>query len=404
MAAITKRGKTWQARMSYKDKDGNFKIKTTGGFKTKREANEFANQFEVDRATGNLITDETPLFKNYFGDWFETYKESSVRERTRLTYVQAHNVLKKYLPMTKLEDLDRRSYQLFIKEYGKEHAKSTVSKMNSLFHASVKDAIYDELIRKDFIENVSLVFDKKRTRKIEYLNEAQLQTLLDYLLKTRNKNFTSKYMIITALMTGMRPGEIQGLRWQDINPLFNTIQVNQSWNETNQDFQDLKNESSHRTIRIDRWLIEMLSEIPKRGNQGLVFVNQYETIPTSSAINKTLRASLKANKIVLEGFHFHSCRHTHVAYLLAHGIDLYAISKRLGHSNITITANVYSYLIDEYKAKTDDQIIKSLSKLRDPAVKNPCKVKNNFARVLRTDRRNVAISRLSNPVLSFLKQ
>ncbi|PRO90232.1 hypothetical protein C6Y13_06305 [Lactiplantibacillus pentosus] len=61
---------------------------------------------------------------------------------------------------------------------------------------------------------------------------------MDYLLKTRNKNFTSKYMIITALMTGMRPGEIQGLRWQDINPLFNTIQVTQSWNEANQAFQD----------------------------------------------------------------------------------------------------------------------------------------------------------------------
>ncbi|MCT3290409.1 site-specific integrase [Lactiplantibacillus pentosus] len=182
---------------------------------------------------------------------------------------------------------------------------------------------------------------------------------MDYLLKTRNKNFTSKYMIITALMTGMRPGEIQGLRWQDINPLFNTIQVTQSWNEANQAFQDLKNESSHRTVRIDKWLIGILSEIPKRGSQDLVFVNQYGTIPTSSAINKTLHESLH-NNIVLKGFHFHSCRHTHVAYLLARGIDLYAISKRLGHSNIIITANVYSYLIDEYKAKTDDQIVKSL--------------------------------------------
>lgn len=371
MASITKRGKAWQARMSYQDQQGNFKVKTTGGFKTKREASEFANQFEVDRDTGELIIDASPLFKDYFWSWFETYKESSVRERTRLTYVQAHHVLEKYLPRTKLVDLDRRSYQLFIKNYGKEHAKSTVSKMNSLFHASIKDAIYDGLIRKDFIENVSLVFDKKKTRKIEYLNETQLQTLLDYLLKTRNKNFTSKYMIITALMTGMRPGEIQGLRWQDINPLFNTIQITQSWNEANQFFQDLKNESSHRTVRIDKWLIDILSEIPKRGSQDLVFVNQYGTIPTSSAINKTLRESLQHNNIVLKGFHFHSCRHTHVAYLLAHGIDLYAISKRLGHSNITITANVYSYLIDEYKAKTDDQIVKSLSNLREPIVKSP---------------------------------
>lgn len=363
MAAITKRGKTWQARITYYDEVGERQQKNQGGFKTKREATEYANQFEVNRDTGELTLKESPYFKDYFWDWFETYKESSVRERTRLTYVQAHNVLKKHLPKAKLDELDRRRYQLFLKDYGQDHAKSTVSKMNSLFHASIKDAIYDGLLRKDFIENSSLVYDKKRTRKIEYLNEADVQALLDYLLKTRNKNFTSKYMIITALMTGMRPGEIEGLRWSNINDDFNTIQIEQSWNETNQDFQDLKNESSHRIIRVDKWLIDILSEIPHRGNQGLVFVSQYETIPTSSAVNKTLRSALKDCKIDRKGFHFHSCRHTHVAYLLAHGIDLYAVSKRLGHSNITITANTYAYLIDEYKAKTDSQIVTALSEL-----------------------------------------
>ncbi|MCS8603315.1 tyrosine-type recombinase/integrase [Lactiplantibacillus pentosus] len=147
-----------------------------------------------------------------------------------------------------------------------------------------------------------------------------------------------------------------------------TCQARMSYQDQQGNF---KNESSRRTVRIDKWLIDILSEIPKRGSQDLVFVNQYGTIPTSSAINKTLRESLQHNNIVLKGFHFHSCRHTHVAYLLAHGIDLYAISKRLGHSNIIITANVYSYLIDEYKAKTDDQIVKSLSNLREPIARSP---------------------------------
>lgn len=170
-------------------------------------------------------------------------------------------------------------------------------------------------------------------------------------------------MIITALVTGLRPGEIQGLRWQDINTNFNTITVTQSWNETNKDFQELKNESSHRTIRVNNWLLDLLDELPKNDKLNRIFVNQYNTIPTSSAINKTLRDSLKANEIDLAGFHFHSCRHTHVAYLLSEGNDLYAISKRLGHSDITITAKVYAYLIDEYKAKTDNQIVTSLDSL-----------------------------------------
>ncbi|HIZ96713.1 MAG TPA: tyrosine-type recombinase/integrase [Candidatus Ligilactobacillus excrementavium] len=50
-------------------------------------------------------------------------------------------------------------------------------------------------------------------------------------------------------------------------------------------------------------------------------------------------------------FHFHSLRHFHVAYLLFQGIELYTISKHLGHSNMMITAKKYAYLVDEYKAK-----------------------------------------------------
>jgi len=369
MASITKRSKTWQARISYKDSAGKQRVKTRGGFKTKHAAVEFATQFEVDRDTGKLVTNQSPLFKDYFWEWFETYKESTVRERTRLTYVQAHKVLEKYLPYERLDEINRRKYQKFIKEYGSTHAKSTVSKMNSLFHASIKDAIYDNLLRKDFIENTTLVFDKERTRKIEYLSVEQMQQLIDHLLSTRNPNFVSKYMILTALFTGMRPGEIQGLRWQYINDNFNTFTLHQSWNETNKNFQALKNETSYRVIRVDGWLIDLLKEITHKNDKDCVFVDQYKTIPTSSAINKSLRDSLKECGITLKGFHFHSCRHTHVAYLLSQGIDLYAISKRLGHSNITVTANTYAYLIDEYKAKTDEKIIKSLSNLKPSKIK-----------------------------------
>ena len=64
-----------------------------------------------------------------------------------------------------------------------------------------------------------------------------------------------------------------------------------------------------------------------------------------------------------QGFHFHSLRHVHVAYLLGQGVDVYAISKRLGHANVTITLNTYSYLIDEYKAKNDELIINQLEAL-----------------------------------------
>lgn len=89
-------------------------------------------------------------------------------------------------------------------------------------------------------------------------------------------------------------------------------------------------------------------------------MTQFGTIPTSNAVNKVLRNLLTELNINRENFHFHSLRHSHVALLLANGIDLYAISKRLGHSDIRTTSNTYAYLIDEYKKKTDNKITSAL--------------------------------------------
>lgn len=95
----------------------------------------------------------------------------------------------------------------------------------------------------------------------------------------------------------------------------------------------------------------------------MIFRNVFGTIPTSTALNKCLRNIMKQNNIEKQDFHFYSLRHVHVAYLISKGVDIYAISKRLGHTNVTITLNTYSYLIEEYKAKNDNLIINKLSEL-----------------------------------------
>lgn len=89
-------------------------------------------------------------------------------------------------------------------------------------------------------------------------------------------------------------------------------------------------------------------------------MDQFGTVPTSTPLNKKLREIMSDLHIYKKNFHFHSLRHSHVALLLAHGIDIYAISRRLGHKDITTTINTYAYLIDEYKDKSDKAILKAL--------------------------------------------
>ena len=134
-------------------------------------------------------------------------------------------------------------------------------------------------------------------------------------------------------------------------------------NEIEKAFKPTKTLSSRRVIPVNRELLKMLASL-KANNSTMVFYSpEYDQVPTGNALNKALRLIMHQQAIAKQGFHFHSLRHVHVAYLLGKGVDVYAISKRLGHSDITITLKTYSYLIDEYKAQNDDLIVKKLQEL-----------------------------------------
>lgn len=169
----------------------------------------------------------------------------------------------------------------------------------------------------------------------------------------------------------MRPGEIRVLTWNDIDFKNKQIHITKSWDYdkkkiVNYDSDEInkktKNRSSTRVIAVDQKLLDILLQLKKNGTMRL-FIGPDGTIPTSSAVNKVLRKQLKKLHIEKNGFHFHSLRHTHVAMLLFKGVDLYSISKRLGHSNMSITASTYAYMLDELKQKSDNQIVGILDEI-----------------------------------------
>lgn len=348
----------WQAIVSWYDSSNKRRFKKKS-FRLKAEAERWLSEKDVDKAKGLMsVRSDTP-FDEYFWKWYKTYKEANVTERTGASYLNAYHALQKYLPNVPVGKIDRRMYREFIAGFGKTHAKSTVRKYNSLYHACIKDAIYDGDVKKDFIRNTDLVYDKSRTKQIEYLNIQEMQSLTKWCFKTLDPHVTSTYMILTALYTGCRLGEIQGLRWENVNFNFHTITIDHSWDDIHHRFKETKNESSKRILRVNDQLLDALKQLKTKHSQASdqVFYNhQQDSVPSSSAVNKRLKRGLNELNIKRQGFHFHSLRHTHVAYLLANHVDLYIIAKRLGHADITTTSRVYSYLIDEYRVQSDDQI------------------------------------------------
>ncbi|MBU9695706.1 site-specific integrase [Limosilactobacillus portuensis] len=364
MAQFVKRGKTWSARIQWTDDDGKRYSKSKSGFSTKLLAKQWAVDQESKLNKGVQIAKEISLV-DYYNNWVNTYKKDKLSAITLDRYKYTGEALNDFFHEDKIKSITRVKYQEFINQYGSTHAPTTVKKVNSIIRSCVKSAILDDYLFKDFTQRVELSANKSKVIKVDYLNLNEIKGLVKVTTKSieSRPGFTSRFMIITAIYTGMRLSEIQALTWKDIDFLHQTININKSWNMKQKDFKPTKNESSNRIIKVNTELLHYLNILRDHRKSNLVFFNQYGTIPTSNAVNKTLRGLLSGLNIHRRNFHFHSLRHSHVALLLAHGVDLYAISKRLGHSNISTTANVYAYLIDEYKDKTDKQILQALSSI-----------------------------------------
>ena len=265
---------------------------------------------------------------------------------------------------------------MFINDFGSDHAPDTVKKTNSIIRSCIKSAMIDKLLTDDFTQNIELKWNEAKKMTVDYLSVQEIQLLSKTIQQRLDPRYTSYYMLLTAIYTGMRLQEIAALRWEDINFNWHTIDINKAWNYKQHKLTKTKTKSSVRIIKINSILLDALAELKENGTD-FVFENSAGTIPTSNGVNKTLRHVLAEAGINRPNYHFHSLRHSHVALLLYYGVELYPISKRLGHSNMNITAQKYAYLIDELKQKSDNQIVDLLDNL-DTKKSVPDRTKNSI--------------------------
>ncbi|ETA74313.1 tyrosine-type recombinase/integrase [Ligilactobacillus equi] len=361
MASYRKTSTGWKATVS-KRTNGKLSQTSKRGFRTKNEAIRWAAAIEAE-IDGVKRNKRDVVFADYFKDWYQTYKKPKISLATLDRYKIAHKVIANYFKLKKLSSITRKDYQQFINQFGATHAKATVLKTNNYVRACLKSAIADDIILKDFTQGVEIVHNPNATIKVDYLSVEEIKVLLAECKSNLRTSFTSRYMIITAIYTGMRLGEIMALTWEDIDFDKKTISINKTWDYAhNTGFKPTKNEASIRVIRVNHKLLNIISSL-RENKTKMVFENTYHKIPTPTAVNKALRELLNKTGINAKNFHFHSLRHSHVAYLLYQGVDLYAISKRLGHSDMTTTSKQYAYLIAELEQRENNRISELMDQL-----------------------------------------
>lgn len=354
MASYRKLKSGWKVTISTRDENGKLRQTSKQGFATKKDAQAYAYKHDYKAAKANSVA-----FAAYYWNWFNTYKANKVRTNTASVYNNAGLLLERYFKDKPMKDITRTDYQKFLNELGKNHTRGVISTYTSKYRACVKSALADEIISKDFTLQTETTWRDRK--EVEYLELDELKRLIEYVESKLNGRYLSYYVIYVAIYTGMRIGEILSLEWSDIDFDKRTISITKTYNDRIHQIGATKTPSSVRTIKVNNKVLDVLLQLKQRNTRKYIFSTAGKII-SPQPVNRALHRALKTIAID-KNFHFHCLRHSHVAYLLANDVDLYAISKRLGHKDMTITAKTYAYLLEDKREKEENKIIDILNDL-----------------------------------------
>ena len=181
-----------------------------------------------------------------------------------------------------------------------------------------------------------------------------------------------------ALWTGLRQGELLGLRWQDVDLAARRLRVEVTLQYRKREFfvEPTKTPKSRRTIGLPAPAAEMLAQHRQRQLEqrllvgpgvghpvdGLVFTNPFGRALDGRYLTVRFQAMVK--RAGLGYLRFHDLRHAAATLMLASGTDLKVVSEVLGHSAIATTANVYAGVLDELKTDAADRLARLLQPTR----------------------------------------
>ena len=300
----------------------------------------------------------TDKFCEYYAKWITVYKKGAIRQVTMDKYLMTQKWLEKLIPDLKICDLNRIAYQQLLNDYAEYHERQTTMDFHHQLKGAVLDAVDEGLIDRDPTRKAIIKGKAPSTKKIKYLNQFELHTLLASLELKDEVNWD--YFILLVAKTGMRFSEALALTPKDFDFYHQTLSISKTWDYKGAGgFQPTKNKSSVRKIQIDWQSVIRFSELVKGlPDDQPIFVDGKVY---NSTVNDVL--SRHCERCNIPVISIHGLRHTHASLLLFTGVSIASVARRLGHSSMTTTQKTYLHIIQELENKDIDLVMRSLSGL-----------------------------------------
>ena len=366
----------WEGQFSYTDPEtGEKKRKKVTGT-TQKEVAAKGKAFLDALKEGMLPNAGKITVWEWVERWLEDYAKVSVRIKTYEKYEQCmKGYIKNTIGHVQMQQLTapdvQRVFNTMLKtggRSGKGVSACTVRNTRQVFSMALNKAVQVGIVFRNVVRGTEP--PRMAKEEIQPLDVVQVKKLLKvagdgeyiyYGVKQRQKpSDDTKYLLPMAEMvlrvalgTGMRQGEVFGLKWSDIDFKKNTINVQRSLVSSRTKgmiFQEPKTKTSIRKIAIQKKLSKALEKYKKEqewfatflgdkfdNKDGLVFTNSFGCpVDAHNFTNRYFKRMLKQAGVA-DNFTFHDLRHTHATLLLKKGVNIKVISERLGHSKIQLT-------------------------------------------------------------------
>jgi integrase len=307
--------------------------------RTRAEVAEKLAKALSDHRAGQLVADERITVQQFFETWLESVKRSVVlstwQRYEALLRVHATPSIGR-LRLARLGPLHLE--QLYSSRLDAGLSPTTVLQLHRVLHHALRDALRWSLVPR----NVSELVTPPRRASYEFrvLSPDEARAFLQTV-----KGDRLEALYVLAITTGMRQGELFGLRWTDVNLRAGSLRL----------VRQLKTKSSRRQVLLPRIAVEALTAHHERQGQerqaagaawqddNLVFPNTVgRPINPSNFLPRDFYPLLE--RAGLPHMRFHDLRHSAATLLLELGVHPKVVSEMLGHSQIGITLDLYSHV------------------------------------------------------------
>ena len=342
-----KRGKVWYAR--YYDKSGKRhwrSLETNSSEIADKKLADLLNALERQEVGWRV----TPKPVETYLEEYLAICGSEHSPRTLRLEKQALGEFVQFTQAKHLHQISVSNVEAYKIKRASDVSPSTVNRTVAMIKAFFNRAVELEYIDKNPARHVKRIKEKKQ--EIKHLSDAEVKKLLK-VCSPRVRN-----MVTIFILTGLRLGELAHLRWKDVDFRHGLVHVQNQENWSTKNYKP-------RVIPMHEAAVKIFKSLPKKGSGEYVFATKsgktVESYIRREIMDYATKAKVHANVKMF--------RATFASNLVMGGVDIYTVSKLLGHYDVKITEKHYAHLTPNFLSKSVSRLKSPLLALPKPAVK-----------------------------------